>query len=183
MRGFVAGLALGAFIFPLAGFTHQGLSSSQAVRQDYIWLGTDLQLGVSEAEVRQSLAAKYDLRREVSVPGTGKGTWMVTEKGKPSEVLGVVTFKEEKLYFVTKRWLSRLEDQEAGVQTARAIYGILSEFVRQGETSCSIKTDHKETPSFSTQVASVACGQKHVDILVSSTPGNPDSVDINENLQ
>ena len=183
MRGFAAGFALGVVILPLAGFAYQSLSSNQATRQDHIWLGTDLQLGASEADVRKSLAAEYDFRKGDRDAGTGKGTWIVTPKGKPSEVLGVVTFKEEKLHFVTKRWLSRIEDQEAGVQTARAIYGVLSEFVKQGETSCNVKTDHQETPGFSVQNASVACGQKHLEILVGSTPGNPDSVDINESLQ
>jgi hypothetical protein len=183
MKGFVTGLALGIFVLPLAGFAYQNLSSNQVTRQDHIWLGADLQLGASEADVRKSLAAGYDFRKGAGDAGTAKGTWMVTEKGKPSEVLGVVTFKEERLYFVTKRWIRRIEDQEKGVQTARAIYGVLSEFEKQGETSCGVKTDHQETPSFSTQIATVACGQKHLEILVSSTPGNPDSVDINESLQ
>ena len=181
MKRFLPGFVLGLMIFPSAGFTYQTLSSNQAAHQDHIRLGADLQLGASETDVRKSLAAGYELRKEDGGLGTNKDSWLVTQKGKP-EILGVITFKDGRLHFATKRWLSRVEDQEADVRTARAIYGVISDFVKQGETSCNIKSDHQETPTFSTQIASVVCGSKHLEILVTSAPGNADSVDINESL-
>jgi len=179
MKGIVVGLTLGCLTLCLAGLGYQASSQSRASRQDYISLGSNLELGTSESDVRNALAKNYDLVREASAAGH----WLVAEKDKPAEVLGVVAFKNGRLDFVTKRWLTRTEDQKGSAQGAKAVYAVLSEFIRQGERSCVIKTEEQQTPNLSTKISTIACGPKHLELLVNSIPGEADTVDINESLQ
>jgi hypothetical protein len=165
----------------LAEFALQGPSAVRAKRKDQIQIGTDLALGMDEADVRKALSARYDLRK-VEIDNSGKVNWLVSDRDNPPHVAGVLTFRDGKLLFATKRWLQRDEDRQKGLQTARAVYGVLSAFADHGEASCTVSAEQKESPDLSAKTASVRCGRKSLELLISARPGEDETVEVNESL-
>ncbi len=182
MKRVVIGSIVAIPLLLAVSFTWQAPPTGPPEGGNQIQIGTDLALGTDETAVRKVLSARYDLR-ELDSDKHGTANWLVAAKGDPSHVAGVLGFKEGKLVFATKRWLQRDEDRERGVQTARAVYGILTELVSHGEATCIVSSEQRESPDLSAKTATVRCGHKSLEVLLTARPGETETVEINEVLK
>jgi len=181
MKNFFLGLLTGVIFFSLLGFTHQSHVGRLPAKRPHISVGdTDLTLGMSKADVMSVIPDRYEVRKNE----TRGVDWLIAEKDHPNgPFVAGLTFAEGRLTFVMKPWLDdSARSSTEGVEVGRAVYGIVSSFVDQGETACVLSLGHTETPTVSAKTAIVRCGQHDLSVMVGAQPGHGETVEIQESL-
>ena len=140
---------------------------------------TDLTLGMSRADVMKLIPDRYEVRKNET-----KGIdWLIAKKDHPEGPFVALVFAEGKLTQVTNPWLDNsTRSSQGGIEVGRAVYGVVSTFVDQGETACVLRLDHTETPTISAKSATVRCGQHDLSVGVAAQAGAGETVEVQESL-
>jgi hypothetical protein len=142
--------------------------SSAPTAQTVIWLsGAKLTLAMPLESATDQLSQCCDVKKS-----SEKGdfsSWIVSEKGSGGRGefrgLGSLAFRNGKLESVFKEW----ERDQSQVEMAKAFYGAISSFVKEGLTDCTLSAGQKDTPESESKAAFLTCGRKYIriDILKS----------------
>jgi hypothetical protein len=121
--------------------------------------GLEVWLGMPQDQALQRLSSAYDVRHADGMPGN----WMIFRKGGyPRDLLGDVTFKDNRLSFAAKTWADSNVDSK---NFAAAAYRALAALAMSAGRPCSI--EFVERP---VAVADVKCGRKTVRVVSPSDP-------------
>jgi len=107
----------------------------------------------------------------------GNSSWVVSSKdGPPYRPIGSVFFKGGKLNSVFKHWGP--EDQQKGVDFARAVYAAIASLSKEGKGPCTISVGESQQPGFESRDASISCGERYVRyILIDITRNEQDRLE------
>jgi hypothetical protein len=146
--------------------------------QGILLAGTELRLGMSKGFVQQQLEEKYGLTP------SGQDGWIIVSKhGPPYDVIGTVSFKKNKLSWISKSWGSFKD--ESAVEFANELYSALAQMkgYSQGAVKVNTATVVAE-PGLRVSEISFAVANRKVTILL--TEGREDmggrQVSIQESL-
>jgi hypothetical protein len=142
--------------------------SSQGASPDAIELGNvELRLGMPRDWVLSELSRSAD----VKPLDRNRDSWMVFGRnGQPdssSNFLGDVAFQGGVLSEVWGDWGP--DDRLKGVEFARALFAVISQFEKQGHTTCEISTRERGNPGAESSDAIISCGGKSILIIISGT--------------
>jgi hypothetical protein len=158
----------------LVGWRALGQSADESILLGQI----QLRLGMAEGNVLEKLGEKYD----VSEYGRSLySAWWVTEKTKPSRLVGSLSFKDGILTSVLKYWTTEgTPDTRAGL--ADSLFAAVNAFEREGRTVCMVSTGSQPTSSYDVRAVFITCGRKHLRIDISKGERS-DSASITEVLE
>src|SRR5450631_1364693 len=105
-------------------FTLFAFGANNSTATDTIWVGIDLELGLSKQVVMSQLAENYKLVRI----GTGGDDWFVQSKNAPMVEYGQVSFENGKLILASRDWTKGDEDSFA---FAQSLHGALDQFGKE----------------------------------------------------
>ena len=72
--------------------------------------GFELQLGMDQEQTLRKLNSVYEIKHQENMPGN----WMVLKRGGPPfDIMGIVSFRRERLVFASKSWGPSADDQTA----------------------------------------------------------------------
>src|ERR1039458_3770793 len=91
--------------------------------KDTIWVGTDLQLGLSRESVMSRLAEISNLERNGNID-----SWFVKSKTAPFERYGQVSFSNGSLSCASRIWTGGEEDD---LSFAKVLHGALEQFGKE----------------------------------------------------
>jgi hypothetical protein len=131
--------------------------TNQASKQPSIWIGIQLQLGMSRDDIISKLAADYRLTK---VQGTDD--WIVAEKQHAEIWQGYLGFHDGKLTYASKSWTQGDEDTFA---FAQALWRAMSEMDREGHNVCSFEVPTANSPIAETRYVRFYCGAKKIEII------------------
>ena len=124
----------------------------------------DLKTGMQEDVVIAELNKLYDLEK---LTGSAKdsSSWVIKSKVQKSQFYGSISFKNGKLASVMRYWSP--DDQQKGYEFAKAIYGLVAQFEKEGNSMCRISVGENNAPQFQAKAAFIVCGPKamRVDIV------------------
>jgi hypothetical protein len=140
--------------------------------------GVPLKLGMPQGVVLQQLGGPFDLQESA---GKSSTSWLVTQKAHPRAAVASVSFKEQKLTFVSKIWTVNEPDTEAAL--GNALFGAVSSFEQEGKTGCTIKTGQSQGPTVERKTIFIICGQKHLQIDIFRIGQQRETASISEVLQ
>lgn len=147
--------------------------------QDSVGIGgVRLKLGMPQGVVLQQLGDSFDLQKAA---GKSSTNWLVTQKGHPQAAVASVSFKEQKLTFVSKIWTVNEPNTEAGL--GNALFGAVTSFEQEGKTGCTIKTGQSQEPAMERKTIFIICGQKHLQIDMFRIGQQGETASISEVLQ
>jgi hypothetical protein len=144
--------------------------------KDQVWIGENLELGMSKDVLISRLAENYKL---VKIQGSGDD-WFVQSKTEPMVSYGMVGFTGGKLTYASKDWTQGDEDTSAFTQ---ALHGALDSFTKEGRSVCNIVTPTERSNVAELKYIILFCGAKKLQILythVLSGQGRGEAVQINE---
>lgn len=124
--------------------------------------GVRVTLGMPEGDVLAKLRKEHQMQRTTSVEGKTTGSWVVVSR--ESHDRGLVSFEQGKLVQAGATWAS-VKDQ-AVVDFARAVIGVLSTVAAQPSASCAVSVDTIELQRIEGRSATLNCGPKSVIISV-----------------
>lgn len=127
--------------------------------------GIPLELGMSQQDVLRRLAVVYDVKHQDNLAGT----WTVTRKGeRPYQLIGNVSFREDKLVVVSKQWGSPLDDQTAkGLATALA--QAVESITGRGR-ACTVSMDSQVFGSMLGSRTVIQCGRHRLNVVAPQDP-------------
>jgi hypothetical protein len=152
---------------------------SQELSTDTIELNfVELHLGMPKEEVLTELSKSADVR---STDASGD-SWEIIEKGGQfDKILGTFGFQADKLSWVYKEWGP--DDQSKGVEFAGALFAAISQFEKEGRTTCEISAGETQNPKAEIKTAYISCGNKYIDITVIRSTEFGDTASVEENLE
>jgi hypothetical protein len=123
-----------------------------------------LTLGMSQATVLGKLGDDYRLDKVTYEHGSDTDSWVVSQKVQPFNVIGIVSFQDEKLMEIKKaRFPSPSGEKTTGIETLLLLMSELDEDVGR---SCSVFTLHKPVSGGSLFTGFIVC-KKHRSIQIS----------------
>jgi hypothetical protein len=145
---FLAGSTLAQTIAP----------SNQPSKQPSIWIGMQLQLGMSRDDIISKLAANYKLTK---VQSAGDD-WIVAEKQNTEIWQGYLGFHDAKLTYASRSWTQGGEDT---FSFAQALWRAMSEMDREGHNACSFDVPTTNSPTAEIRYVRFYCGAKKIEIM------------------
>ena len=142
--------------------------------------GFDLTLGMSQEAVLRKLSSIYT----VSASDDVRGQWLVMQR-QPTEFIGHIAFRNEKLTFVSKGWLDGPNSGKVDVSAVGdALHKAVQSATGQGGF-CIVNSDTSQSGDTQTNIR---CGHHTVVISVShanvpSTGGSISFITVNETLE
>ena len=122
----------------------------------------DITLGMPQDIAISKLTNTYDLTK---IYGDDNSSyWRIKAKGQDSKTYGGVTFKNKKVSYVVKNW--KTDDQERNYDFAKALYGLITQLVKERNTNCQLWSGEKIEPQITSKAALIVCGEKTVRIDV-----------------
>jgi hypothetical protein len=170
MRTFLLGFLIGSLVVSAL------VAAPQSRDRETLNIGTDLTLGMSEDAAIKKLAESGHSPRKMEPP---KG---LRDKGITSMWLldeGVLSFASGKLALVTKPLLPSNGNE---VEFGRQLYFAMRDLELEGDSHCSIATEAGEVPDYSTKTGKLRCGKKTILIELQRFQKNPETVQLNEEL-
>ena len=143
-------------------FTLFAFGADKPTAKDTIWVGIDLQLGLSKQVVMSQLAENYKL---VKMEGDN---WLVESKNPPVVSYGQVEFENGKLTGAARRWANGDEDSFAFAQSLDVP---LSSSARRTGTFVMCKRIFR-TPAAEMRSISLVCGAKRIVINITASLAN-----------
>jgi len=131
--------------------------ANQPSKQPSIWIGMQLQLGMSRDDIISKLTANYKLTR---VQDTDD--WIVAEKQNAEIWQGYLGFHGAKLAYASRSWTQGGEDTFA---FAQALWRAMSEIDREGHNTCSFDVPTTNSPTAEIRYVRFYCGAKKIEIM------------------
>ena len=131
--------------------------------EDTIWVGNiELVLGMQEDALVRKFAEQYRLQK-MEEGKIGFNSWVLTSKtGPPYRLYANVSFEEGRLSSVVKYWV--LDSPQTGADVAKAVYGVIDTFVKEGRTACRIDVRDSQSPEIESRATLINCGRKTLSI-------------------
>jgi hypothetical protein len=133
--------------------------TKQPSKQPSIWIGIQVQLGMSRDEVISKLAANY---RVTKVQSTGDD-WIVADKQNAEIWQGHLGFHDGKLTYASRSWTQGNEDTFA---FALALWRVMSETDRESHNACSFDVPATNSPNAEIRYVRFFCGGKRIEIMI-----------------
>ena len=166
-------LLLSAYLVPIQAQQQPGSSITIGVHE--------LRLGMPRDQVIAKLASSYDVSALPDRKAACKDSCFVWNKGSRLESpIGSVAFKSGRLSSVRVYWDP--QDQQAAVPLARAIYGVLSRFVQDGATRCTVEVRQSNSPTSDERVAFIVCGERYISLTILRMDGSEETAILSEVL-
>jgi len=136
---------------------------------------TQLYLGMSKEVVSRSLSGEFDIQE------SDDSNWAIVEKGRPMNLIATAEFEKDKLLSVSVLRASRGLKSE--VDVFRALYSLIGELERKGNTSCVIGTRDRVTAESDSRTIEVQCGRRILFLTLSRFKGYPEGLDVMEGIR
>jgi hypothetical protein len=152
--------------------------TNQPSKQPSIWIGMQLQLGMSRDEIISKLAVNYRLTKMQAMGDE----WIVAEKQNPEIWQGHLGFHDGKLTFASRSWTQGDEDTFA---FAQALWRAMSEMDREGHNACTFDVPTTNSPTAEIRYVRFYCGAKKIEMMTTDVlngEGKGRHVSINEIL-
>jgi len=148
-------------------------------QEQSLWLaGMDMRLGMSQETIMKRVLKTCEL----SPLGDSKDSYMVLERRRGNDrqgILGGVIFKQGKLIYASKEWYDNNEG--ADYKLADALYSVMTEMEKRGETLLNMQIDNRRGPSFTEASITLNFSKRRVKILLFEYKGSK-SVQVTEEL-
>ena len=149
-----------------------------APKPETIWIGTELQLGMTKENIFAKLRPNYALL-QIKTEGD---EWLIQQKNDPLVVYGHLGFKNSKLTYISKSWTINIDD---GYSVIQALYGALTQLGKEGKHNCYVDTEKQRGPDSELTRIVLLCGGKQLKIVqtdVFSSSAKGKYLDISEAL-
>lgn len=134
-----------------------GQTRTANVARDSIWVGADMQLGLSREAVVNRLGDNFALVRL----GTSGDNWAVESKDAARVSYGNLTFEKGRLASASRNW-ARLD--EGTFTFAQSLQEALDQFVKKGKRTCTVETTSYRTVNAEAKSVTLMCGRKSLTI-------------------
>jgi len=127
---------------------------------------------------------RHNLRKTERI-GSADDLWQIQSKSKNLKTfdsIGSLGFRNGKLIYISRDWSPDGDDQPMNFGAADAIYGLLAQFQRDGNTACQISAQENNSPKYEVRTILITCGSKDIRIDVIEADDNFYSVLISEIL-
>ncbi|MGA9391925.1 MAG: hypothetical protein WBV69_15940 [Candidatus Sulfotelmatobacter sp.] len=133
-----------------------------------------LTVGASKDTVISQLSPGFTLKDH------GSTLDVLTRGIPPIRHVAHISFKSDRLAEVIKDWSP--DDQQKGVETVEALYGLIANFVQEGNQNCTLALGEAHEPDFEGKSAFIVCGRKYVKVTLIHSTQWVDSVIVDEVL-
>ena len=147
---------------------------------DEILLGAKLKLGMAQAQVLTEVAKHYGIKPMSDPTQFVVFTKPKEEGGKPRWE-GMLTFKSGKLISVERLWAYENDDNSVGL--TKSLLGVLSNFVKSGQSTCEIQALLSDAPDAQGETVFVNCGKRSLKISVAKIEGYKEDASVSETLE
>ena len=150
-------------------------STTAQVQIQTIAIGSvHLSLGMPKDTVISQLNPSFTVRDHGSKLGR-------SDQGRASRPLRRPHFfRIDRLSEVIKDWSP--DDQQKGVETGEALYGLIASFVQEGNQNCALALGEAHDPGFEGKTAFIVCGKKYIKVTLIHSAQIADSVILDEVL-
>lgn len=143
--------------------------------KDSIWVGgMVIKIGMAKTPALSEIAKSYKMTKNNS-----EDEWSIFSKDS-NDIVGVIDFKNEKVYRVTKFWGSFSGDQ--GFEFATKFFNLLSNLESEGEEMTFFYTHSAKEPKSSHQSITFYLGAKQVEVFIGEDEKYGRYMSINEVL-
>jgi hypothetical protein len=145
------------------------LQSQAAVTGEALSIGSvTLRLGMPKATALSELRKHYNL--QLTTPSaTWLEDWDIRNEVRDDEILGEVRFRSGILTFASKEWAPG-EKEYSGADVAEMIYKLASQFEREGDVKCTIRTfsslPHAGPGGLEFRKTEITCGHRQIDVML-----------------
>ena len=142
-----------------------------------------VRLGMAEDTVLSDLGKYYFLQRYE--PSTESfDNWMILNKANHEENLGALRFRSGRLSLASKEWTPE-DKQYSGADVAEMIYKLVSQFERNGNVTCTLRTfsslQHAGPGGMEFRETEITCGHRQIALNLSWQSG-PAWVQVTESI-
>ena len=145
-----------------------------------ILLGARLKLGMAQDQVLKEVG-KYYAYKVLSDPSQYVVFTPPKEQVEKPRWEGMLTFKATKLVSVERLWA--YESDENSVALTKSLVGVLSNFVRDGQSTCVVQTMRSDAPDAEGETVFVNCGKRSLKISVTKIEGYKEDASVSEMLE
>jgi hypothetical protein len=124
--------------------------------------GIDIVLGMTQDVAISKLTSTYDVTKMYG--DENNSHWRVATKGQDSTAYGGISFKSKKVSYAVKNW--KTDDQERNYEFAKALYGLITQLVKERNTNCQLLSGEEIQPQISSKAALIVCGGKTIRVDV-----------------
>lgn len=150
-------------------------STTARVQTQTIAVGSvHLSLGMPKDTVISQLNPGFTVRDH------GSNLDVLTKGGPPVRYVAHISFESNRLSEVIKDWSP--DDQQKGVETGEALYGLIASFVQEGNQDCALRVNDVHEPGFEGKAAFIVCGKKYIKVTLSHSSQYGDAVILGEVL-
>jgi hypothetical protein len=146
---------------------------------DQIELGTNLKLGMSQADALAEVAKHFETKPMED--GTHFVVYVKPAAGEKPKWEGILTFKAGKLAGVERLWA--YDDNEHSVAMAKSFFGALTSIVRSGNTTCRVEDQISDAPDAQGESVVLSCGKRSIKISVAKVEGYREDASVSELLE
>lgn len=147
---------------------------------DEILLGSQLKLGMTQKQVLAEVGKHYGLKALSDPTQFVVFTKPKDESEKPRWE-GMLTFKAGKLISVERLWA--YENDENSVALTKSLLGVLSNFVKNGQSACVVQSLLSDAPDAQGETVFVNCGKRTLKISVAKVEGYKEDASVSEMLE
>lgn len=138
-----------------------------------------LSLGMPKNTVISQLSPEF-IVRDLESEGGPPGLTVLAKAGPPFHYVAHISFKSDRLVEVIRDWSP--DDQQKGVETGEALYGLIASFVQEGNQDCALRVNDVHEPGFEGKAAFIVCGKKYIKVTLSHSSQYGDAVILGEVL-
>jgi len=151
-----------------------GSTTAQVQIQTIAVGSVHLSLGMPKDTVISQLNPSFTVRDH------GSNLDVLTKGGPPVRYVAHISFELNRLSEVIKDWSP--DDQQKGVETGEALYGLIASFVQEGNQNCALALGEAHDPGFEGKTAFIVCGKKYIKVTLIHSAQIADSVILDEVL-
>lgn len=147
---------------------------------DEILLGAKLTLGMTQDQVLKEVGKQYGYKALSDPTQFVVFTKPKDENEKPRWE-GMLTFKSGKLVSVERLWA--YENDDNSVALTKSLLSVLTNFVRNGQSSCVVQSLMSDAPDAAGETVFVNCGKRSLKISVAKVQGYKEDASVSETLE
>ena len=147
---------------------------------DEILLGAQLKLGMTQDQVLKEVGKHYGYKA-LSDPSQYVVFTQPKEQGEKPRWEGMLTFKAGKLISVERLWA--YENDDNSVALTKSLLGVLSNFVKNGQSTCVVQSLLSDEPDAQGETIFVNCGKRSLKISVAKVEGYKEDASVSETLE
>jgi hypothetical protein len=149
-------------------------AAAQAPPQTIAIGSAHLTIGEPKDAVVSQLSSGFTLKEH------GTNLDVLTRGDPPTRYVAHISFKSGRLAEVIKDWSP--DDQQKGVETGQALYGLIASFLQEGNQNCTLALGEAHDPGYEGKSAFIVCGRKYVKLTLIRSTQWGDSVTLGEVL-